>query len=167
MSALLKFLIVFALSSVKFLLAPPISFGMGLNFLQTLASTSAGGIMGVVIFFYFSRWIILFYERHMSGWVHRKAHSLAGRLDVKHLAERFFPTGRNRKIFTFNNKLFVKIRRSYGLLGLIILTPVLISIPVGTFLITRFYPGRKHLVLYLSASVVVWSLLMSSAIAIF
>ena len=165
MSAFLKFLIVFSLSSVKFLLAPPLSFGMGLNFLQTLASTSTGGIMGVVVFFYFSRWIIRYYEQHYRGWVHRKVHELAEKMQLKHLADRFFP--KTKKTFTFNNKLFVRIRRSYGLPGLIILTPVLLSIPVGTFLITRFYPGRKHLVLYLSASIVVWSLLMSSAIAIF
>ncbi len=165
MSSLLKLLIVFALSSVKFLLAPPLSFGMGLNFIQTLISTSAGGIMGVFVFFFMSRWLIRYYEKHFSGMVHKKVHAIAGKFDVKHLAERHFPT--TKKIFTFNNKLFVRIRRTYGLIGLIILTPVLLSIPLGTFLITRFYPDRRHLVLYLSASVVFWSLLMSSAIAIF
>ncbi|MBK7029037.1 MAG: hypothetical protein IPH45_07430 [Bacteroidales bacterium] len=168
MSALLKLLIVFALSSVKFLLAPPLSFGMGLNFVQTLASTSAGGIMGVFLFFYLSRSIIRLYDTYCRKYVHEVTHSVAGRLNVLHLAERHFPLHRKRKkVFTFTNRLIVRIRRKYGFIGIIILTPVLLSIPVGTFLAARFYPKKQYIVLYLSASVVFWSLLMSSAIAIF
>jgi hypothetical protein len=168
MSALLKLLIVFALSSVKFLLAPALSFGLGFNFLQTLASTSAGGIMGVFVFFYLSRWLISLYDSYVRKAVHNAIHRLAVRLNVSHLAERYFPhTIAKKKIFTFSNKLYVRIRRKYGLLGIIILTPVLLSIPVGSFLLARFYPKRNYIALYLSGSVVMWSLIMSSAIAVF
>jgi hypothetical protein len=168
MSALLKLLIIFALSSVKFLLAPALSFGLGFNFLQTLASTSAGGIMGVFVFFYFSRWLINLYDSYLRKAVHKAIHRLADRLNISHLAERFFPyTIKKRKVFTFTNKLYVRIRRKYGLIGIIIVTPVLLSIPIGSFLLARFYPKRNYIVLYLSASVVMWSLIMSSAIAVF
>jgi len=168
MSALLKLLIVFALSSVKFLLAPPLSFGLGFNFLQTLVSTSAGGIMGVFVFFYASRWLIKLYDSYLRKYVHKAVHSLAGSLNLSHLAERYFPLiARKKKVFTYSNKLYVKIRRKYGFIGIVILTPVLLSIPLGTFLAARFYPKRSYQVLYLSGSVVMWSLIMSSAIAIF
>jgi hypothetical protein len=168
MSSLLKLLIVFALSSVKFLLAPPLSFGLGLNFLQTLASTSAGGIMGVFVFFYLSRWALRLYDSYASRYVHEFIHRMAVKINLEHLAHRFFPLSKKKKkIFTFSNKLYVRIRRKYGFIGIIILTPILLSIPIGTFLLARFYPRRSHLVLYLSGSVVMWSLIMSSAIAIF
>lgn len=167
MSALLKLLIVFALSSVKFLLAPPLSFGLGLNFIQTFASTSAGGIMGVFLFFYLSRGIIRMYDLYFRQYVHRAIHTVAEWLKVKHLAVRFFPLNKPRRKFTFSNRLFVKIRKKYGFIGIVILTPVLFSIPVGAFLVARFYNNRKYNVLYLSASVIVWSILMSTAIAIF
>jgi hypothetical protein len=168
MSALLKFLIIFALSSVKFLLAPPLSFGLGLNWFQTLASTSCGGIMGVLMFFYLSKSAITLYDKYARKYVHRAAHWIAMKLNMSHLAERHFPLiPRKRRKFTFANKLYVRIRKKYGFIGIIVLTPVLLSIPVGTFLAARFYPNRHHVVLYLCASVVVWSLLMSSAIALF
>jgi hypothetical protein len=167
MSALLKLLIVFALSSVKFLLAPPLSFGMGLNFIQTLASTSAGGIMGVFLFFYLSRLLIRVYDIYIRIYIHRAVHYIASRLQIKHLAERFFPLKRKKKVFTLTNRLFVKVKNKYGFFGIIILTPVFFSIPIGAFLAARFYASRKHTVLYLSASVIIWSLLMSSAIALF
>lgn len=167
MSAIFKLLIVFALSSVKFILAPPLSFGMGLNYFQTIISTSAGGILGVVLFFYLSRSIINLYDIYCRPYVHRWIHKLAAKLRVLHLAERYFPVKRKIRVFSFTARLIVKIRRKYGLVGLVILTPVLLSIPIGSFLVARFYPKKKYAVLYLSASVVFWSLLMSSAIAIF
>ncbi|NVO20308.1 MAG: hypothetical protein HXX13_11435 [Bacteroidetes bacterium] len=168
MSALLKLLIVFALSSVKFLLAPPLSFGLGLNFLQTIASTSAGGIMGVLVFFYISKWLIKFYNIYLSVYQHKILHWIAVKLEMKKLLAHLHHTrNRKKKVFTFSNKLYVRIKRKYGLLGIIILTPILLSIPVGAFLAARFYPRQRHLVLYLSGSVIMWSLIMSTAIAIF
>jgi hypothetical protein len=156
------------LSSVKFLLAPPLSFGLGFNFIQTLASTSAGGIMGVFVFFYFSRWLIKLYDSFLRKNVHTIVHKIAFKMKLSHIAERFFPLiARKKKVFTYSNKLYVRIRRTYGFVGIIILTPVLLSIPLGTFLAARFYPKRSYLVFYLSGSVVMWSLIMSSAIAIF
>ena len=167
MSALLKLLIVFVLSSVKFLLAPPLSFGLGLNYLQTVASTSAGGIMGVILFFYFSRLLIRLYDRYVRKHVHIIVHRIASRLQLQHYAVRFFPLTRKKKIFNYTNRLIVKVRRNYGFFGLILLTPVLFSIPLGSFLVARFYPKRRNSILYLAASVILWSFLMSSAIAIF
>jgi len=166
MSALLKLLIVFVLSSVKFLLAPPLSFGLGLNYLQTLASTSAGGIMGVILFFYFSRLLINLYDKHVRKYVHVIVHRIASRIQLQHYAVKLFPPTRKKKNFTYANRLIVKIKRKYGFFGLILLTPVLFSIPLGSFLVARLYPKRRNSVLYLAASVILWSLLMSSAIAI-
>ena len=168
MSALLKFLIIFTLSSVKFLLAPPLSFRLGLNYFQTLASTSAGGVMGVLVFFYLSRWMLRLYDRYASKYVHKVIHRIALKLNIGHIAERFFPLiPKQKRVFTFTNKLYVRIRKKYGFIGIVILTPVLLSIPIGTFLAARFYPKRNHVVLYLCASVIMWSVIMSSAIALF
>jgi hypothetical protein len=167
MSALLKILIVLSLSSVKFLLAPPLSFSLGLNYLQTIFSTSLGGIMGVLFFFYLSKGLIRVYDLFIRKHVHTLVHSIAERLNAKHLVDRFFPLHRTNKVFTFRNRLIIRVRRKYGFLGIVILTPVLFSIPVGSFLIARFYSKKRYNVLYLSASVIIWSLLMSSAIAIF
>jgi len=167
MSAFLKLLIVFVLSSVKFLLAPPLSFGMGLGYLETLVTTSAGGIMGVFLFYYLSRGLIRLYDRFIRKYVHNGIHWIAGKLNFGHLAEKYFPIARKKKVFTLTNRLIIKIRNKYGFIGIVILTPVLLSIPLGSFLAARFYPRKQFTVLYLSASVILWSLIMSSALAIF
>ena len=161
MSSFLKILIVFAVSTIKFLIAPALSFGMGLNFVQTWLSTTAGGIVGVVIFFFFSRWIILLYSKYFSYYFHLLKTKLYGILKIG--VPKFMPA---RK-FTKRNRLIIKMIRKYGLAGIVVLTPVLLSIPVGTFLATRFYSTNRYLLVYLSASVFFWSLFMSSAISLF
>lgn len=69
--------------------------------------------------------------------------------------------------FTYRNRITIKIVRKYGLLGIVVLTPIVLSIPIGTFIATRFYASNRYLVLYLSVSVIFWSFLMSSAISLF
>jgi hypothetical protein len=148
-------------SSIKFLIAPALSFGMGLNFVQTWLSTTAGGIVGVIMFFFLSRWILLLYSRYISYYTHVLRVKFYGLLNIK--VPKFIPAKR----FTRRNRLIIKIVRKYGLAGIAILTPVLLSIPVGTFIATRYYSNNRYLLIYLSGSVLFWSLFMSSAISLF
>jgi hypothetical protein len=161
LSGFLKILIVFAVSSIKFLVAPALSFGLGLNFIQTWLSTTAGGIMGVVAFFFLSRWILLFYTRYFAYYLHRIKTRIYSALNLS--LPKFIPARR----FTKRNRFMIRMVRKYGLFGIALLTPVVLSIPVGTFLATRYYSANRFLVLYLSASVLFWSLFMSSAISLF
>lgn len=161
MSGFLKILIVFLVSSIKFLIAPALSFGMGLNFIQTWLSTTAGGIVGVVVFFFLSKWIIHLYSRYFFYYFHLikiKTYSL---LNLR--IPKFIPARR----FTKRNRLIIKIVKKFGLAGIVVLTPVLLSIPLGTFIATRYYSANRFLLVYLSVSVLFWSLFMSSAISLF
>ena len=76
---------------------------------------------------------------------------------------KFIPARR----FTKRNRMIIKIVNKFGMAGIVILTPVLLSIPVGTFIATRYYSANRFLLVYLSASVLFWSLFMSSAISLF
>jgi hypothetical protein len=160
--SIFKYLLILALSSVKFLFAPPLSFEFGFTFLQTWLVTTLGGIAGVIFFFYLSKGLLAIYFRFLS-----KYFSLLNtKLRITVWNHYQLPI-QAKKIFTFRNKSLVKIRRKYGLIGIIILTPILLSIPLGTFLALKYYSRQKNLLVYLSISVVVWSLLISSAISIF
>jgi hypothetical protein len=44
---------------------------------------------------------------------------------------------------------------------LVILTPVLFSIPIGTFLTTKYYAHKRNILIYLSFSVICWALIIS------
>jgi len=160
--SILKYLLILAVSSVKFLFAPPLSFEFGFTFLQTWLVTTLGGVAGVVFFFYLSKGILALYFRYLSGHI-----SLSYAKIRTVVWNRYQLPVAATKIFTYRNKSIVKIRRRYGLAGIIILTPVILSIPLGTFLALKYYSRQKNLLAYLSLSVIVWSLVMSSAISIF
>ena len=161
MSGFLKILIVFAVSSIKFLIAPALSFSMGLSFVQTLLSTTSGGVTGVVIFFFLSRWLILLYARYFVFYMHRLKKGIYGFLNMG------IPAIVPARRFTRRNRLIIKSVRKYGLAGIVVLTPVILSIPIGTFLATRYYASNRYVLVYLISSVLFWSLLLSSAISIF
>jgi len=160
-SGFLKILIVFAVSSIKFLIAPALSFSLGLNFLQTFLSTTSGGITGVVIFFFLSRWLLLLYARYFVFYTRKIKKNIFGFLKLE------VPLEIPARKFTRRNRFIIKIVRKYGLAGIVVLTPVILSIPIGTFLATRFYASNRYLLVYLISSVLFWSLLMSSAISLF
>jgi len=161
LSGFLKILIVFLVSSIKFLFAPALSFGMGLNFIQTWLSTTAGGIVGVVMFFYLSKWILQLYSRYFFYYFHLAKVKVYKSLNIS--VPKFIPARR----FTKRNRMIIKIVNKFGMAGIVILTPILLSIPLGTFIATRYYSSNRFLLAYLSASVLFWSLFMSSAISLF
>ena len=74
---------------------------------------------------------------------------------------------KKKRVFTWKNKLIVKVKREYGLIGLAALTPTILSIPVGTFLAARYFSDQKKVISYLAASVIVWSVIVSSVVIIF
>lgn len=161
LSGFLKILIVFLVSSIKFLFAPAISFGLGLNFIQTWLSTTAGGIVGVVAFFFLSKWLLQLYSRYFFYYFHIVRVKIYNSLNVA--VPKFIPARR----FTKRNRIIIRIVKKFGMAGIVILTPVLLSIPLGTFIATRYYSANRFLLVYLCLSVLFWSLLMSSAISLF
>lgn len=129
--------------SVKFAIGFPtaiVKFDM--NFLESVLFGFASGTLGNLIFIY--------------------AGDLINRLIDKLI--RFLRPNRvpkAKKVFTKKNRRFVYIKNKYGLPGLALITPVFISIPVGNFLATRFFHNKKKILLYMSASVLAWTLVIS------
>lgn len=57
-------------------------------------------------------------------------------------------------------KKFVHIKNSYGLIGIAILSPVMISIPVGCIISASFEHDKSKIIRYQMFSVIFWSLLL-------
>lgn len=148
MEKILQILLVIILSATKFLSAPITSLNIGFGYLETLLITTLGGLIGVVFFFYLSSAIMLLLGKIGAKWGQKK------------------PV-RPKKKFTWKNKMIIHIKREYGLIGLAALTPTLLSIPLGTFLAARYFPDQKKVLTYLCASVIVWSVIVSSVVIIF
>ena len=133
---------VLIISSVKFIFAAPVSYINGFDYLQTLLITALGGIAGVLFFYYLTGWVI---KREKIRLYFAKMAS-----DDK------------SKFLSKEIKFIEKIRNKYGLIGIIILTPVFLSIPLGAILANKYYSTKKRIPLYLTISVVCWSLIMTT-----
>ncbi|OFY20133.1 MAG: hypothetical protein A2W98_12360 [Bacteroidetes bacterium GWF2_33_38] len=145
---LFNFFILILISSVKFAFAPAFSvLKYNLGYLETVLITTAGGFLGVLTFAFLTNVIVDAWSWFIE---------VAGLSEsLNKLNNKLFPS--NSKSFSKKNRLIIKIKGKYGLIGLAILTPIFLSIPVGTFLSLRYYPNFKVTILYLLLSVAIWS----------
>lgn len=161
---LLKQLSILLVSAIKLLVAAPVSYLLGYSYLHTLVNTTVGGVMGVVFFFFLSRTLFRLYRRY-SPYLLKIVRIFPGLKGQ--IVENYEQKPERKKIFSWRNRTIVKIRSRYGMPGIIILTPVLLSIPFGTFLAIKYYSSRRNLLVWLSLSVVLWSVLLTSFIELF
>lgn len=141
MTEFFKIISLIGLSSIKFAMAFPYALALSLNFTELFIYTSIGGVLGILAFLNFSNWIICSYNK-------------------------FFPP-KKKNTFTKRNRIIVKIWKNYGLIGISILTPVLLSIPVGCFIVIRYKEPKQRAFIYLSAAVLFWSCILSALIKLF
>ena len=112
---------------------------MKMSFVETLIYTNIGGILGAVTFLTFSAFLI-------------------------RMLNKFWPEGvifhkKKRKIFTKANRSFVRIKIKYGLLGIVILSPAVLSIPVGSFLAAKYYGTKPKVYFLLITGQLLWSVI--------
>ena len=158
---LYKISILILISSVKFIFAFPLAVGYKFVFIETFVYTSIGGILGVIFFAFISDELIIFYNWFFYVYMHNHPRSRAFAKGVRDRYRKIFPK-KERKVFSKKSKRFVRIKQSWGLPGIAILTPLILSIPIGTFLAIRFFKRTKKTIFILCSSVVFWSIIFSS-----
>ncbi len=139
---------VMLVSSVKFLFAPSIALRMEFSFWETIIWTSLGGIIGVTFFYFFASWIIGLIDRFRNRRVERR---ISQGKPVK-----------QKKVFTPTKRRLIRIKHRFGLWGVAIVTPCIISIPVGATLAAKFYPNKWRTLPALYTTVLSWSLILTS-----
>ena len=130
------------LSGIKFFFSPSTTYLSGYSFIETLGITISGGVIGILIFFYFGEFL-------------------------KYLFSGIRFSKKEKKTFTKSTRRIVSIKSKYGLIGLAILTPVLLSIPLGSLLAAKYFDHDKRTLPFLILSVVLWSLLLTSITVLF
>ena len=138
MSPFVKIALIFLLSSTKFMLAFPYAISGKISPTNTFFITFLGGVFGVYFYFYVFKSITDFIYRRYG-----KKKKLTGLKVTK------------KKRFLF------KMKKRYGAVGIAILSPVLISIPLGCFILVKFFGKEKKYVFYLIGAVFFWSALFS------
>ena len=136
---LVKILSVVLLSSVKFLIAIPYSIAvMQFSFLETVIFSIIGGILGVLVFGLLSKQVYRVIDIILYPFRSKKKQKKPS-----------------------ENKLAERIGKKYGLTLLAIITPSIISIPVGTLIALKLFPNKRRTISFLIISVILWSLLLS------
>lgn len=130
-------------SSVKFAMTfPLVIMQFEFSFVETILWTNVGGIIGIYFFAFLSDKVIAWWNRTF-----RKK-----RMELK-------SRGEKKKIFTKKNRRIVRIKQRYGLFGIALSTPFLLSIPVGTFLVIRYYRSSRVKFAYLIGANLIWSVI--------
>ena len=138
-----EILSVFLLSTVKFVFgAVPMALGFGFSFFEAVTVTCLGGFTGVTTF-------VLLSERIVARLKKRREQRLKDGI----------PHG---KRFTHKNKLIVRVKVRFGLIGIAFLTPLLLSIPIGCFLAVRYFNHKQKILIYMYVSIIFWSVAISS-----
>lgn len=144
----LKEISVIIFSSFKFAMTFPLAileYKMGV--LKTIMWTNIGGLLGILVFAFLSEQLIYFWRNYLPN--------LFRNGSGKSVPE-VLP---NRKIFTRRSRRIVRIKSKYGLIGIALATPVLLSIPIGAFLIVRYFDNKPNKLIYLAVANLIWSIL--------
>jgi hypothetical protein len=157
MEYILKVASVFLVAGIKYFWATPYSFGLNLNEWETIFFMEAGGILGFLFYYYFFGflfkklklvWPVVYYftpvqfKVRFEMWLQRRR--------INRI---------NAKKFTKRNKIIVRMRKLYGIWGLVILSPVILSIPVGALLGNKYFKHNHHFIPYMILSIVIWGIL--------
>jgi membrane protein DedA with SNARE-associated domain len=133
---ILKAIPVYLLSMVKFIFGPLAGYGAKLQLVTTILATIGGMMTAVIAFTYFGTWL------------------------RTRLLKRFFT---NKKTFSSRSRKFVVLWRKYGLVGVAVLTPLLLTPIGGTILAVSSGSPKQKIIIYMLISACFWGITLSVA----
>lgn len=159
----LKILHIIILASVKYILTLPYAMLIGVEYKYAILSVLAGGIGGFLLFFYMSKPLTRSFNK-LRPQICRLVP-----LQIKHRFQLFcnHQIKKPGKRFTRKKRFMVRVKTTYGLWGIIIATPVILTIPIGAFLANKYYGRRKYIVPYMILSIVGWAVVLSGVVHLF
>lgn len=138
------------LSSVKFFIVPFLSVNFyEYGFLTSVIINTIGGIIGSTFFFKTS---FYFVQRSLKRRLERIKNGKA----------------KPKRRFTRTNRMIITMKNTMGMYGLALITPALISIPIGSIIAAKYYhlkPKKMLGLIYVSS--VVWAAALSGIAFIF
>ena len=133
MDKLLSSILVFLGSIVKFSMGTLTAIAADLGLGGSLANI-IGGIIGIVAFTYLGGFIQEFFIRK-------------------------FPNRFGRR-FTSSNRFLVRVKQRFGLGGIAVLTPIVLSIPVGVLFALALTHDKKKIMISMLVSMFFWATLL-------
>ena len=149
----------FGLGTIKFLFAHSIVYGtawkmdVSLNFWEIFLPPTLGALITMVFSYYTS-------EKLMRRAAQKRLDKIRKAIESGTLLK-------EKKKFTFINKLIVRVKRTLGIYGICILAPLFLSIPIGSIVCAKFYGHKKKTFPLMVTTVVSYSLLITTALLLF
>lgn len=135
---LLKIIPIFFLTMLKVFFGPTLGYAAKLHIVTTILVTISGMMASVVLFTFFGTWL---------------------REKILHRFQK-----KNQKKFTPSKRKIVSLWKKYGLVGVAVLTPLLLT-PIGGTIVAVSFGSPKHkILLYMLISATVFAIGMSYAI---
>lgn len=161
----MKFLHVILLASVKYFFTLPYAMIIGLDYKQALIAVLLGGIGGFLFFYYLSKRFIQFTNYIWP--LLCKTIPPVFQVRYQQFCNKKLKNKKQEKIFTRKTRFIARFKKSYGFWGIIVSTPVLLTIPLGAFLANKYYSRKKHIVLYMILSIIGWAGILSGFVHLF
>ena len=139
---------VFLVATFKFLFSPFAGIPLGLDFISTYIAAISGASLSSLLF-YFGSELIMSSSRKSK--LKKENEAIQNGIELK-----------PKKIFTRGNKMTIQLKRSFGKIGLCFLAPSLLSIPLGTIIVAKFYGKEKDTFLWVFIGILLSGLITTS-----
>ena len=131
-------LIFWALAAiVKFLVTPSLMVARGWGFLPTVLVSSAGATVGVLMFYYFGKWML------------KKWSEFRGEKEAK------------RPFFTPKRRRLIRFRSRFGMWGLLGVSGI-ISVPIAAVLAAKYYQKDERMPWVLILAFIIWAFVLTT-----
>jgi hypothetical protein len=139
---------VFFIATVKFLFSPITGLATKLSYFETLVAAISGATISSLLF-YFGAELLMAASRKKK--LKKENDAIQKGIPLK-----------QKKKFTRGNKMIIKLKRSFGKIGVCFVAPSLLSIPIGTIIVAKFYGKEKDTYLWVFIGIVLSGLITTS-----
>lgn len=156
----LKIIQTILLSAFKYFFTMPYAMLIGLDWEFAVLSVLFGGIGSFMFFYYVYKPAVLLFGKIRNIIYKNYLFGLKPRCNGQNEKPR-------TKLFSKRSRFLANFKSKFGMWGIIISTPLFLSVPVGALLARRYYHRRKNIVLYMVLSFIGWAALFSGFVLIF
>jgi hypothetical protein len=126
---------------------------LGLNYVETVISIFVGAVISAAFFFFSAEY---FMQRAQKK-----------RIKLMQEAHKNGETIAQKRVFSRMNKGVVRLKLRFGKIGICFWAPFLLSVPVGSIIVAKFYGKYSFTFLYVILGMLINSLLTSFIVYVF
>jgi hypothetical protein len=141
------------LATIKFMFSAIPGPALGLNYVETVISIFVGAVISAAFFFFSAEY---FMQRAQKK-----------RIKLMQEAHKNGETIAQKRVFSRMNKGVVRLKLRFGKIGICFWAPFLLSVPLGSIIVAKFYGKYSFTFLYVILGMLINSLLTSFIVYVF